>query len=130
MWTVLLFLTSLVLIGVFVALHVWESKRQKRLFEHTRSVWDVRLMRLYHAAVSGNIPTEWRKTARVLLHTVTHSLVVFLVETLRAIERPLAQLSHRLRTHAPSGNGKEVSPFLKTLSPEKKNESEEPRSTT
>ncbi len=102
-------------------MHAWETSRSIRLFKETRAVWDVRVLSVYRAVVSGGIPTEWRMGARALLHAATHSLVVFLVESLHAIERPLIKLSHRLRTHTPSGNGKAVSPFLKTLTPEKKN---------
>ena len=117
MWAVILFVVSLVLLGAFAVLHSWEAKRGGRFFEKTRMVSDVHILNFYRALVSGNIPTEWRTAVLAFLHQVTHAVVVFLVEVLRAAERPLAQLSHHLHTHAPSGNGKEVSLFLKTLSP-------------
>ncbi len=75
---------------------------------------------MYRAAVMGNIPEEYRLAVMRFLHTLAHDTVVFLVEGLRALERPLTRLSYRMRQTAPTPNGKEPSAFLKTITPEKK----------
>jgi hypothetical protein len=77
---------------------------------------------MYKAAVLGSIPEKYRLAAVALLHSLAHDAVVFAVEALRSLERPLARLSLRLRQSAPRPSGKEPSPFLKTIAPEKRAE--------
>jgi hypothetical protein len=71
-------------------------------------------------AVTGSLPTAWRHVLAVFLHDTTHRTVVFLVEALRAVERPLTRISFRMRIQKSSVGGKGISPFLKSIVPEKK----------
>jgi len=120
MWAIIPFFSALALLGAFFGFRAWEMKRGTRLFDTFRAKIDVYASRAYATMVTGQIPPAWRITIVVVLHNVVHRAVVFSVETLRNIERPLTRLSHRLRTRAPSANGHEVSPFLKNIVPNKK----------
>jgi hypothetical protein len=113
------FFTSLVFLGAFLGFRVWEEKKGVRLLEEKRYLLDSQVSVLYRAMVMGSIPVEWRMYAIHFFHWISHRLVVTAVETLRAIERPLTRLSYRLRTRVPKSNGKEVSSFLKTITPER-----------
>jgi hypothetical protein len=68
----------------------------------------------------GGIPVSWRTYTRAIVHELTHFLVRVAVEVVRAIERPLAKLSYKMRVSAPKSGMAPVSEFLKTLTPEKK----------
>ena len=110
------FFIALALLGAFIFFRVWEERRGIRLWSGIRISADETVSTLYRGAVTGSIPTHYRERLIAFLHSVTHQGVVFLVQALRAAERPLAQLSYRMRMHAPKGNDKDVSPFLKTIS--------------
>ncbi len=124
MWAIVLFFVSLALLIAFAALKAWEERRGVRFLEPMRASLDARLPGIYHAAVMGNLPTGWRHTVAVFAHDATHRGVVFLVETLRAVERPLTRISFRMRIQRPSANGKGISPFLKSIIPGKKEPSD------
>ncbi|MDO8523974.1 MAG: hypothetical protein Q7R74_01960 [bacterium] len=113
------FLIALALLVAFVVFRFWEEKRGVRLFAEKRAAADTVVAEMYRAAVMGNIPAEYRIAVIRFLHTLAHDTVVFLVEGLRAVERPLTRLSYRMRQSAPASNGKEPSAFLKTITPEK-----------
>ncbi len=114
------FFSSFVLLGAFFGFRWWEEKRGVRLFQDSRAVVDTRVAHVYEAIVRGEIPSSWRQSFAAWLHVLTHRVVVLLVEALRTIERPLTRLSYRMRMQKPSSNGKEVSPYLKSIVPEKK----------
>jgi len=120
MWAPVLFFSSLVLFTAFAALKVWEERKGARILEPMRASLDAQLPRIYQAAVMGSLPTSWRHAVAVFAHDATHRAVVFLVEVLRAVERPLTRISFRMRIQKPSANGKGISPFLKSIMPEKK----------
>jgi len=118
------FLLALILLIAFVAFRFWEERKGARLWAHSRSVADEMVDKIYTAAVVGSVPAEYRTVAIHFLHTLAHDVIVFLVESLRSIERPLTRLSYRMRQSVPAPSGKEPSAFLKTITPEKKSESE------
>lgn len=121
MWAAVPFFSTLILLGAFFGFLAWERKRGVRLFDVYRSALDEKVLRSYHRLVVGEIPASWRRIAFDFLHKTAHKAVVVSVEVLRAVERPLSKLSHRMRTRPPSVEGKEVSAFLKNIAPEKKN---------
>ena len=116
------FFISLALLAAFVVFRFWEEKRAQRVWVDTRSAADVVVSDMYHAAVTGDIPQKYQAAVVHFLYALAHDTVVFLVEGLRAVERPLSRLSYRLRRSVPAGSGKEPSAFLKTITPEKKSE--------
>ena len=123
------FFISLVLLVAFIAFRFLEEKRGRRVWTVTRASDDTVVSDMSHAAVTGDIPRKYQDATVHFLYTLAHDMIVFLIEGLRAIERPLARLSYRLRRSVPSGNGKEPSAFLKTITPERNPESEVPTNT-
>lgn len=115
------FFICLFLLVAFIAFRFWEEKRQMRLFAHARATADTVVSGMYQAAVMGSIPEEYRIALARFLHSLAHETIVFLVEGLRAVERPLTRLSLRMRQNVPSTKGREPSAFLKNIVPEKKN---------
>lgn len=113
------FFISLFLLVAFVAFRFLEERRGQRAWATTRASADVVVSDMYRAAVTGDIPRKYQDAIVHFLYTLAHDMIVFIIEGLRAIERPLAQLSYRLRRSVPSGNGKEPSAFLKTITPER-----------
>ena len=79
--------------------------------------------------VTGDIPRKYQEAIVHFSYRLAHETIVFLVEGLRAIERPLSGLSYRLRRSVPAGNGKEPSAFLKTITPEKSAEGADAKTT-
>jgi hypothetical protein len=123
------FLLALILLVAFTVFRFYEQRTGVRHWAHARAVADDVVEKMYHAAVVGNIPAEYRTVIVHFLHTMAHDTVVFLVESLRSIERPLTRLSYRMRQSAPPPSGKEPSAFLKTITPEKKLEGEDTTNT-
>jgi hypothetical protein len=119
------FFVSLVLLVGFIAFRFFEERRGVRVWAHARTEADVVVAAAYQSAVTGNIPSEYRDATLHFLHALAHDLIVFLVEGLRAIERPLMRLSYRMRRSAPAAHGHEPSAYLKTITPEKRQESAE-----
>lgn len=116
---------ALVLLIAFIVFRFWEEKRAVRFLAPTRSGADEVVLDMYQAAVRGNVPEKYRIMVLKFLHLLAHETVAGAVEALRAAERPLTRLSYRLRRSVPAANGKEPSPFLKTLAPDKKPEGED-----
>ena len=115
------FFSGFALVALYLGFRVFEHSRGTMLFKKKRGELDTQIEHLYHALVMGSIPIEWRFQFISLLHTLSRRSVQIAVEILRAIERPLARLSYRMRTYAPKANGKEVSAYLKTIIIDKKN---------
>jgi hypothetical protein len=115
------FFVSLLLLLAFIAFRFFEESRGRKLWPEARAKADVVVSEAYKSAVMGSVPTEYREAFAHFLNRMAHDAVIFLVEGLRAIERPLARLSFRLRQR-PQGMKKDPSPFLKTLAPDKKPE--------
>ena len=113
------FFSALVLLAGFIALHVWELKRGKRMFDAYRTKLDGQISRLYQTLITGDVPASWRIATLRFLHNLAHRVVVVSVEVLRAVERPLSRLSHRMRVRPPVASGGEVSQYLKNIVPEK-----------
>lgn len=103
----------------FVSMRRFEESRGIRLFNERRVALDSYASSLWEALVLGGIPVAWRKHAALLIHGVTHEGVRQAVEVVRAVERPLARLSYKMRVSAPKGAGAPVSDFLKTITPDK-----------
>lgn len=112
------FSVGLVLAVLFVALRLWEVRRGSRFFESFRRALDRRAVALYRTLVFGEMPRRWRESLARFGNRVLHRSVRALVAGLRAIERPLSRMSHRMRTNAQSGT-REPSEFLKTITPKR-----------
>ncbi|MCL9971824.1 MAG: hypothetical protein NBV63_00210 [Candidatus Pacebacteria bacterium] len=115
-----LILSVLVVALAFMSVRRLEAARGIRFFEPQRRAFDVYAESVWAALVLGGIPVSWRTYVRAVIHDITHMLVRLMVEVIRAVERPLARLSYKMRVSAPKGTGAPVSEFLKILSPEKK----------
>ncbi len=114
------FITLVLLIG-YVLYRIGEEKRGIKLWAHARESADAEITSAYKNAVMGNLPSNWRNTFVLFARRVSHAAVVLAVEALRAVERELLKISHRMRRGgAPTGTGKEPSEFLKTITPDKK----------
>lgn len=100
----------------------WEVRRGSRLWAAAREKCDRLVTHTYRALVFGEVPHTYRIKALKALRTFTHRVVVFLVSLLRGIERPLARLSHRMRTSSVKETHRAPSPFLKTIQPKQRDE--------
>lgn len=109
---------ALLLGALFLAVRMVEVRRDIRFFDEQRTALDAHANELYAAVVMGGIPVRWRQYTAFLVHQITHEIVHLAVLSLRAIERPLARLSYRMRVSQPKTGG-EVSSFLKTITPDK-----------
>lgn len=111
-----LFLAGLLGLSLYSAVRFFEVRHGKRVGEDVRRFLDRVSARLYRLFVFGEIPTAYRTWVLTALRAGTHRTVVFLVSLLRALERPLSRLNHRLRTprvEVPAR--RDPSPFLKTI---------------
>lgn len=104
----------------FLSLRRLEVARGVRYFDTERAVLDQHAEVIWAKLIHGGIPLSWRVYAGVILHDVTHLGVHSAVELVRAVERPLARLSYKMRVSAPKGGGAPVSNFLRTITPDKK----------
>lgn len=104
----------------FVSVRRTEVARGERFFEAERALLDARVSELWTRAVRGGVPMSWRSFLRAVLHDATHLTVHAAVEGIRAVERPLARLSYKMRISAPKSGVAPVSEFLKVLTPDKK----------
>lgn len=111
-----LFITGVAGLFVYGAFRFFEVRRTRRLLEPLRARFDVFSARLYRLFVFGEIPTTYRAWLLKALRAFTHRMVVVLVALLRAIERPLSRLNHRLRTPRVDNTvARDPSPFLKQI---------------
>ncbi len=115
------FFVSLALLIAFVAFRFSEERRGVKVWADTRAKADAVVSEMYRAAVVGNIPAEYREAFVRFLRTLAHDALVFLIEGLRAVERPLTRLSYRMRRVSPPTSAAEPSAFLKTIIQGKKN---------
>ncbi len=111
------FFISVILLGAFLAVRLFEEKRGARFFASSRAHADERTLHLYRGLVMGSLPTEYRAKLFAAMQKTAHEAVLKTVFFLRALERPLTQLSYRLRHPAQGQPRREVSSFLKTLMP-------------
>lgn len=115
-----LILVALVAMLGLISVRRLELARGMRFFDTQRSVLDARAAELWEALVLGGLPVSWRAYVRAVFHDLGQVLVHTAVEVVRAVERPLAKLSYKMRVTAPKSGTKPVSDFLKTITPEKK----------
>lgn len=115
-----LLLIALSAMLAFVSMRRMEVARGVRFFEDKRAVLDAQAEVLWSRLVRGGVPLSWRRYVGVVLHDVTHLSIHGAVELVRAVERPLAKLSYKMRVSAPKSGGAPVSDFLRTITPEKK----------
>lgn len=114
------FLGTAIMVGlIFLAGKAWEIRRGVRVYDSVRTMLDQYASEIYTALVTGGIPLRWRQSVTLFMHQSTHALVQAAVHGLRAVERPLARLSYRMRVSKPKAGGAEVSEFLKTITPDK-----------
>lgn len=104
----------------FLSLRRVEVARGVRYFDTGRTLLDSRAEELWVKLVTGGVPLSWRHFASVVLHDLGHLGVHTAVEVVRAMERPLAKLSYKMRVSAPKSGNAPVSDFLRTITPEKK----------
>ena len=119
MFAVYTFIVAFVLLGVFIVFRMWEQKRGIRIWAGMREDVDEQVVEAYRSAITGSIPQKYRIRFLAFLRNAIHGLVLLLVATLRAVERPLTRISYRMRMSASNTKKKEVSPFLKTIAPKK-----------
>ncbi len=120
MGAAVVFFAASALLGILIGVRAVEERRGIRVFQDVRSRYDRRIAEAYTRIVANDFPIEIRQNVSHALHWLSHRIVVLAVEMVRAIERPLTRLSYRLRTRAPKPSGKDVSPFLRTITPEKR----------
>lgn len=100
----------------FIGTRLIEERRGARFFDAARLKLDKGAAKMYRVMVFGEIPRGYRKTLFSFINTFLHKAVRALVLGLRALERPLVRLSHRMRVSAREPKG-EPSAFLKTIRP-------------
>lgn len=111
-----LFLIGMIGLGAYSVARVIETRRGRRFFETFRVRVDMIATRLYRLSVFGEIPATYRMWVSEQVRALFHKTVVFLVGVLRAIERPLSRMNHRLRaTQVARDTTRTPSPFLKTM---------------
>lgn len=111
-----LFLIGMIGLGVYSVTRVIEARRGKRFFETFRVRVDMIATRLYRLSVFGEVPATYRTWLSEQVRALFHKAVVLLVGVLRAIERPLSRMNHRLRaTQVKYDTTRTPSPFLKTM---------------
>ncbi|MBU6310590.1 hypothetical protein KGO06_01500 [Patescibacteria group bacterium] len=118
--SVMLVAASLML--AFAYVRRLELARGARFFESERARLDARVTAFVPRLVLGGVPLSWRAYLGAIAHDVTHLSIHGAVEAIRAIERPLAKLSYKLRISAPRTGAAPVSEFLKTITPERARE--------
>ena len=119
MWPAIPFFASAVLLAAFFVLRGLEEKRNSKFFPEKREKADRIVSVVYARLVEGNIPKEYRKLLTAFIRRALHETAVILMKTLRALEAPLQRFSHRMRMAAHKESEREVSPFLKTITPER-----------
>lgn len=111
-----LFLIGMIGLGAYSVTRFVEARQGKRFFEATRTRLDVIATRLYRLSVFGEVPATYRTWVSEHMRALFHKTVVLLVALLRAIERPLSRMNHRLRRAQTTQDTPRVpSPFLKTM---------------
>ena len=95
-------------------MHQRESRAGARRLEAQRARLDALALSLYRAVVHGEVPHRYRAHLAMSARTALHRAVVMLVALLRAIERPLSRMAHRIPTAHPVS--RQPSPFLKHMS--------------
>lgn len=121
----ILFVVGFLGVVLFAMLRFFEEKRGQRFFADARNKLDAITTNAYRTVVVGELPHGYRVRLSQIAHNAVHAVVVFAASTLRHIERSLSRVSHRMRsTRAKNGNARDPSPFLKTITPEKKNGSD------
>ncbi len=109
------FFGAFVLLALFIVFRVQEEKKGVRIFAEARAKADTQVLKAYRGAVAGTIPQHYRVAVVLFFRHTLHQLVLLTVTGLRAAERPLTRLSHRMRMATPASKGKEPSAFLKTI---------------
>jgi hypothetical protein len=104
----------------FWCFRLWEAKRGVRVWDTRRRALDAAVGNAYHALVAGDALAAHRLRIFALVHAITHRSLAWFVDILRAVERPLARVSYRMRMAPPKAPAREPSEFLKTITPEKK----------
>lgn len=116
----ILLVIALTAILGFLSLRRYEVAHGVRFLETQRSMLDMRAVTLWRMLVLGGIPLSWRTYVRSIVHDLTRLGVHSAVELVRAVERPLAKLSYKMRVSAPKSGSAPVSSFLRTITPDKK----------
>jgi hypothetical protein len=114
----------------FWFLRTWEVRRGLRLWEGRREELDKTVADAYRGYIAGDALHVHRARFFAFIHTLTHQAVVALVALLRAVERPLARLSYRMRIAPPPAPNRQPSEFLKTLASEKSEATDAPSADT
>ena len=111
-----LFLIGIIGLGAYSIVRIVEARRGKRFFEAFRVRLDTMATRLYRLSVFGEVPATYRTWVSDRVRSLFHKIVVLLVGALRAIERPLSRMNHRLRvTQTTRDSTRTPSSFLKTM---------------
>lgn len=115
-----IFLIGIIGLASILIVRAVEVRNQKRFLSDFRDTADQKVSDVYKTLVLGEIPQEYRVTLQKWMRDMTHSTIVFLARILRAVERPLSRLGHRVRQSDIDGARREPSHYLRTISPTKK----------
>lgn len=112
----IVFLVGVVGLLLFPGVLMFEAHRGTRFFDTGRARLDRITRRAYRMLVFGEIPHTYRFYLVRTFRLVTHRVIVGAVSLLRALERPLSRMSHRMR-RSNEVTLRAPSPFLQTISP-------------
>lgn len=110
----------------FVVVRMWEARRGARIVETHRASLDATVASLWRTLVVGDPGVMLRHQALALAHALSHRTLASFATLLRTIERPIARISHRMRMMPPKAPTREPSEFLKTITPEKRDDTTSP----
>ena len=114
-----LFLVALLFAGVYTGFRAWEERRGVEIARERREKFDAWVTSVYTSMVEGGIPLTWRNKTGALAYTLSHEVVHLFLGALRAIEKPVAQLSYKMRLARTKNGTRSVSEYLRTITPEK-----------
>lgn len=111
-------LAAIALLGGFLVLTNYETRRGIRILAHKRALLDEKISRVEYILEHVDLGAFVREELRRLAHRIVHDTAHLSLEAVRAAERLLTRLVRRLRLHRteetePRDN---TSAFVKTLS--------------
>ncbi len=112
-------LAALFVAVIYAALRAWEDRRGALIAHAHREKLDAWLAHIYQGMVEGGIPLTWRNKTGAFAYSLTHEIVHLVLAALRAIEKPIAQLSYKMRLARTKNGARSVSEYLRTITPEK-----------
>ncbi len=111
-------LASLALLGGFVALTDYETRRGARVFAQARARLDQNIERIEFVLGNIDLGAFLREEVRHMAARLSHDIAHLSLQTVRAVERVLTRLVRHLRSRRPADTAsrENVREFVKTLS--------------